>query len=40
MKRPSSVRLEPAETTTLEKKVSDFPGPSRDVTNQTLPGGE
>jgi hypothetical protein len=22
------------------KKVSDFPVPNRDVTNQTLPGGE
>jgi hypothetical protein len=25
---------------TLLKKVSDFPVPSRDVTTQTLPGGE
>ncbi len=24
----------------MEKKVSDFPAPSRDVTNQTLPGRE
>ncbi len=25
---------------TLKKKVSDFPVPSQDVTNQTLPGRE
>jgi hypothetical protein len=25
---------------TLYKKVSDFPVPSRDVTNQTIPGQE
>ncbi len=24
----------------LYKKVSDFPVPNQDVTNQTLPGGE